>query len=191
MRHNQKGRKLGRTASHRKATMSALATALLKHKKVRTTVAKAKETRLFVEPLITRAKRAHLLSGDEKQVAAARIHARRMVGRYIKDDEVLKALFTEIAPKVAERPGGYTRVVKLGRRQGDAAEIAIIELVDWNVAVSQKPKISKPRPTRRKKGPSVALTAEAAAAMGVTTAEVTEAPVASQIITETAAEEEA
>src|SRR5689334_2505489 len=123
MRHNQKGRKLGRTASHRRATLSALATSLLKHKKVRTTVAKAKETRLFVEPLITRAKRAHLLAGEEKTVTAARIHARRMVGRFIKDDEVLKELFTEIAPKVAERPGGYTRVVKLGRRQGDAAEI--------------------------------------------------------------------
>jgi large subunit ribosomal protein L17 len=152
--------------------MSALATSLLKHKKVRTTVAKAKETRLYVEPLITRAKRAHLLTGDETSVTAARIHARRMVGRFIKDNEVLKELFTEIAVKVADRPGGYTRIVKLGRRQGDAAEIAMIELVDWNMGTAAKPKISKPRPTRRKQ--TTPLNKEAAAATGVTTAEVVE-----------------
>lgn len=176
MRHNQKGRKLGRTASHRKATMSALSTALLKHKKVRTTLAKAKETRLYVEPLITRAKRAHLLTGDEKAITAARIHARRMVGRYIKDNDVLKELFTEIAPKVADRPGGYTRVVKLGRRQGDAAEIAIIELVDWNSGATPKAKISKPRPTRRKAAPAAGKKTEAAVAAKATEV-VEEAPV--------------
>jgi large subunit ribosomal protein L17 len=168
--------------------MSALATALLKHKKVRTTVAKAKETRLYVEPLITRAKRAHLLTGDEKAVTAARIHARRMVGRFIKDADVLKTLFTEIAPKVADRPGGYTRVVKLGRRQGDAAEIAMIELVDWNTDATPKTKISKPRPTRRKATPAATKTTEAAAATTATTAEVVEEPAASEPISAEAAE---
>lgn len=175
--------------------MSALATALLKHKKVRTTLAKAKETRLYVEPLITKAKRAHLLTGDEKTVTAARIHARRMVGRFIKDNDVLKELFTEIVDKVAARPGGYTRVVKLGRRQGDAAEIAMIELVDWNTGTASKPKISKPRPTRRKATPKVSSAApEAAAATGVTTADVVaEAPASEPIADaeETTSEEKA
>jgi large subunit ribosomal protein L17 len=152
MRHGNKGRKLGRTATHRRATLNALATALLQHKKIRTTVAKAKEARIYVEPLITSAKRALALTGDEKLVSAQRVHARRQIGRFIKDGEVLKTLFTEIAPKVANRPGGYTRVVKLGRRLGDSAEMAILELVDWNEtgSVAPKEKISKPRPTRRK-----------------------------------------
>ncbi len=151
MRHGNKGRKLGRTSTHRKATLNALATALLQHKKIKTTVAKAKEARIYVEPLITTAKRSLALTGDEKLVSIQRVHARRQVGRFIKDNEVLKTLFTEIAPKVANRPGGYTRVVKLGRRLGDSAEMAILELVDWNESGSApKQKVSKPRPTRRK-----------------------------------------
>jgi large subunit ribosomal protein L17 len=151
MRHGNKGRKLGRTSTHRKATLNALATALLQHKKIRTTVAKAKEARIYVEPLITSAKRALALTGDEKLVSAQRVHARRQIGRFIKDGEVLKTLFTEIAPKVANRPGGYTRVVKLGRRLGDSAEMAILELVDWNESGAEpKAKVSKPRPTRRR-----------------------------------------
>lgn len=169
--------------------MSALATALLKHKKVRTTLAKAKETRLYVEPLITKAKRAHQLTGEEKTVTAARIHARRMVGRFIKDNDVLKELFTEIVEKVADRQGGYTRVVKLGRRQGDAAEIAMIELVDWNTGAASKPKISKPRPTRRKAAPSTTAAAPQAAPAAV----VEEAPAAEPVAEaeETATEEKA
>jgi large subunit ribosomal protein L17 len=151
MIHGRKGRKLGRTYTHRKATLNALATSLLQHKKIKTTVAKAKEARIYVEPLITMAKRSLALTGDEKEVSIQRVHARRQVGRYIKDGDVLKTLFTEIAPKVADRPGGYTRVVKLGKRLGDSAEMAILELVDWNESGSEaRPKISKPRPTRRK-----------------------------------------
>ncbi len=152
MRHGNKGRKLGRTSTHRRATLNALATSLLQHKKIRTTVAKAKETRLHVEPLITTAKRALALTGDEKLISIQRVHARRQIGRFIKDNDVLKTLFTEIAPRVANRPGGYTRVVKLGRRLGDSAEMAILELVDWNETGSNTPKskVSKPRPTRRK-----------------------------------------
>lgn len=150
MRHSQKGRKLGRTSTHRKATMNSLSTALILHKKIRTTVAKAKEMRLYVEPLITTAKNANLLQGDDAAITAKRVHARRMAARFIKDNDALKVLFTEIAPKVANRPGGYTRVIKLGKRQGDAAEMALIELVDWNDVAAKKPKLSKPRPTRRK-----------------------------------------
>ncbi|MCK5457871.1 MAG: 50S ribosomal protein L17, partial [Melioribacteraceae bacterium] len=128
MRHRVKGRKLNRTASHRTATMRALATALIREKKIRTTVAKAKETRVFVEPIVTRAK------NDT-------VAARRIIAKDIQDKEVLKELFNEIIPKIGDRPGGYTRVVKLGRRLGDAAEMAIIEFVDYNDIVERK----KPR----------------------------------------------
>jgi large subunit ribosomal protein L17 len=126
MRHRKSLSKLGRTASHRKALLASLCTALLRHKKIRTTTAKAKETRMVVEKMITRAKNAY---GREDK--AKNVHDRRMVARTIKDAEVVKELFAEIAEKVSSRPGGYTRIVKLGRRQGDGAEVAIIELVDF------------------------------------------------------------
>jgi len=125
MRHRVKGRKLGRTASHRKATLSALATSLLRHKRIKTTLAKAKETRGYVERLITKARK-----GD--------LHSQRQVMDVLKDKEVVKELFAEIVPKVGERPGGYTRVVKLGNRMGDGAEMAIIELVDYNDIATAK-----------------------------------------------------
>lgn len=125
MRHRVKGRKLGRTASHRKATLAALATSLLRHKRIKTTVAKAKETRGFVERLITKARK-----GD--------LHSRKQVMDVLKDKEVVKELFAEIVPKIGERPGGYTRVIKLGNRLGDGAEMAIIELVDYNDIVTAK-----------------------------------------------------
>jgi len=125
MRHRVKGRKLGRTASHRKATLIALATALLKHKRIKTTLAKAKETRGIVEKLITKARK-----GD--------LHSQKQVMNVIKDKEVVKELFAEIIPKVGERPGGYTRVIKLGNRLGDAASMAIIELVDYSDIIAAK-----------------------------------------------------
>ena len=128
MRHRLKGRKLGRTASHKKATLRALATQLLKYKKIRTTHAKAKETQRFVEPLITRAK-------------SDTIANRRYIYRFIKDSDVLSELFGDVAEKVRERNGGYTRVVKLGARVGDAADMSIIELVDYNEVA--KPKKAK------------------------------------------------
>jgi large subunit ribosomal protein L17 len=127
MRHRKSGRKLGVTASHRKSMLASLCTSLLRHKKIRTTVAKAKETRMVVEKLITRAKNAVAVEGEKKNV-----HARRMIARSIKDRTVVSELFNEIAPKVANRAGGYTRVVKLGQRFGDGAEVAILELVDYN-----------------------------------------------------------
>lgn len=133
MRHRKAGRKLKRTASHRKATLIALSTALLRHKKIRTTVAKAKETRSFVEKLITRAKNA---VARETQDGKKDVHARREVYRYIKDRALIQELFSEIAPKVMSRPGGYTRVVKLGQRHGDGAHVAILELVDYTTGAA-------------------------------------------------------
>ena len=116
MRHRKKGRKLQRTASHRRAMLRNLATSLFRHERIETTTAKAKELRPYAERLITLARR-----GD--------LHARRLVARKIQDREVLGKLFDEISPRYAERPGGYTRILKLGNRKGDAAEISLIELV--------------------------------------------------------------
>lgn len=125
MRHRVKGRKLSRTSSHRAALLRSLATSLFKHKRIRTTIAKAKEARSYAESLITKAKKNDL-------------HSRRIISEDIKDRKVLKELFDEIVPKVGDRPGGYTRVVRLGRRLGDAAELAILELVDYNDVINDK-----------------------------------------------------
>ncbi len=130
MRHRVAGRKLKRTASHRRALLRSLATSLIRHKKVRTTEAKAKAASRYVEPIISRAKRAYLA---EQSGASPDVHARRVVARDIHDGAVVKELFTEVASKVAERPGGYTRVVKLGSRIGDGARMAVLELVDYNL----------------------------------------------------------
>jgi len=130
MRHRLKGRKLGRTASHRSAMLRNLAVALIKHKKITTTLAKAKQTRLFVEPLITKAK------NDS-------VHSRRLVARNIQDREAVHELFGEIIQKIGDRPGGYTRIVKLGNRLGDSSEMAIIELVDYNDSAKVKSKTKK------------------------------------------------
>ena len=116
MRHRKKGRNLSRSPSHRKAVLRNLATSLFQHERITTTTAKAKELRPYAERLITLAKR-----GD--------LHARRLVGRRIGDREVLGKLFDDIGPRYSERPGGYTRILKLGNRKGDAAEMALIELV--------------------------------------------------------------
>ncbi len=130
MRHRVKGRKLGRTAAHREATLRLLATSLLQHKKIKTTVSKAKELRSYVEPLITKAK-------------VDSVANRRHISRFIKDKEIVKELFSEIVEKIGDRPGGYTRVIKLGQRRGDAAEMAIIELVDYSDVAEDKPKKTK------------------------------------------------
>jgi large subunit ribosomal protein L17 len=145
MRHRKSGRKLKRTASHRRATLAALSTALLRHKRITTTVAKAKETRMLVEKMITRAKNAVA----KTDAPALGVHARREVGRMIKDRTVIGELFATIAPKVAGRPGGYTRIVKLGQRYGDGAEMAVIELVDFNTG--QEPAEKKPAEKKAKK----------------------------------------
>ena len=116
MRHRNKGRKLSRTSTHRRATLRNLATSLFLHERIETTTAKAKELRPFAERLITLARR-----GD--------VHARRSGGPTIQDRDVLGKLFDDIAPRYAERPGGYTRILKVDRRKGDAAEMSLIELV--------------------------------------------------------------
>jgi large subunit ribosomal protein L17 len=129
MRHRVEGRKLKRTHSHRKALLRGLATQLLRHKRIKTTEAKAKETRRYAEAIITRAKRAYLA---EQNGAPINVHARRVVARDVNDPQVVHELFSEIVQKVANRPGGYTRVVKLRQRIGDGARLAIVELVDYN-----------------------------------------------------------
>ena len=116
MRHRAKGRQLSRTSSHRRALLNNMATSLFEHGRVITTEAKAKELRPFAEKLITLARR-----GD--------LHARRLVQRKIKDRETLSRLFSEIGPRFAARPGGYTRILKMGHREGDGADIARIELL--------------------------------------------------------------
>ncbi len=139
MRHRKAGRKLKRTASHRKALYANLSTSILQYKRVQTTLAKAKEVRCLVEKLITRAKQANL-----NENVAAQVHARRIVARVVKDKDIVKELFSEIAPKMADRKGGYTRIIKLGQRRGDAGEVAIVELVDYNLGqVAKKPKVKK------------------------------------------------
>ena len=122
MRHNRSINHLGRKSGHRKAMLANMASSLILHKRITTTVAKAKALREYVEPLITKSK-------DDST------HSRRMVFSYLKQKEAVTELFRIVAPKIATRPGGYTRIIKIGFRQGDAAEMAFIELVDFNETV--------------------------------------------------------
>ncbi|MGM0376794.1 MAG: 50S ribosomal protein L17 [Bacteroidota bacterium] len=140
MRHRKKFNHLGRTSSHRKAMLSNMASSLILHKRIKTTVAKAKALRPYVEPLINRAKTDNT-------------HSRRMVFSYLQDKEAVSELFREVAEKVADRPGGYTRILKLGNRGGDAAEICYIELVDYNEnMLSAKSGGEKKRTRRSRRG---------------------------------------
>jgi large subunit ribosomal protein L17 len=139
MRHRKSFTQLGRTASHRKATLENLATQVFMHKKIQTTTVKAKAVRPLVERLITFAK-----SGS--------LHARRQVLRTVRDKEVVKELFEEIAPVYSARNGGYTRVVKLGQRQGDGAEVAFLELVDFEGVRKEKKEKKGKKKTEKEKG---------------------------------------
>lgn len=134
MRHGKKINHLGRTASHRKAMLSNMACSLILHKRIHTTVAKAKALRVYVEPLLTKSKEDTT-------------HNRRTVFSYLQDKYAVSELFRTIAPKIAERNGGYTRIIKTGFRQGDAADIAMIELVDFNELYN--PKAEEKKATRR------------------------------------------
>lgn len=138
MRHNKKFNHLGRTASHRDAMLANMAISLIMHKRITTTLAKAKALKKYVEPLITRSKEDTT-------------NSRRVVFRYLQNKYAVTELFKEVAAKVADRPGGYTRVIKLGTRQGDAAQIAFIELVDFdeNMAKAPKAEAKKTRRSRR------------------------------------------
>ena len=136
MRHNKAVNHLGRKSAHRKATLASLATALILHKRIETTVAKAKALKPYVEPLITKSK-------DDSTPS------RRVVFSYLKDKNATAELFRTIAPKIADRPGGYLRILHTGFRQGDASEMALIEFVDFNeAALASAPKEAK-KTTRR------------------------------------------
>ncbi|HEY6906926.1 MAG TPA: 50S ribosomal protein L17 [Ignavibacteriaceae bacterium] len=137
MRHRTKGKKLKRTSSHRAALMDSLATSLLRHKRIKTTEIKAKEARKHIEALITKAKKNDL-------------HSKRQIMSHINDKDVVKELFSEIVPKIGDRPGGYTRVIKLGNRIGDAASMAILELVDYNDVINAKAEEQKEKREARK-----------------------------------------
>ena len=134
MRHNKNFNHLGRQAGHRKAMLSNMATSLILHKRIETTVAKAKAVQRFVEPLVTKSKEDTT-------------HSRRIVFSYLKQKEAVTELFRTIAPKISERPGGYTRILKTGFRLGDAADMCIIEFVDLNARASRPPRL--PTPSRR------------------------------------------
>ena len=158
MRHGNKNNHLGRTTSHRKAMLANMATSLILHKRITTTLAKAKVLRGYVEPLLTKSK------NDTT-------HSRRTVFSYLQDKDATTILFREIAEKIANRPGGYTRIVKLENRLGDNAEMAIIELVDYNTVYGADTAAAAKKSTRRRGGSSKAKTAAPAAAKEVAAAE--------------------
>ena len=137
MRHNKAINHLGRKSGHRKALLANMATSLILHKRIQTTVAKAKALKMYVEPLITKSKEDTT-------------HSRRVVFSYLKNKEAVTELFRTVAPKIAERPGGYTRVLKTGFRYGDGADMALIELVDFNeAALASTAKKAAKKTTRR------------------------------------------
>ena len=136
MRHNKNFNHLGRQAGHRKAMLSNMAVSLIIHKRIQTTVAKAKAVQKFIEPLVTKSKEDST-------------HSRRVVFSYLKQKEAVTELFRTVAPKIADRPGGYTRVLKTGFRQGDGADMALIELVDFNEAALAAAKKPAKKTTRR------------------------------------------
>ena len=152
MRHNKKFNHLGRTADHRKAMLANMAISLIMHKRITTTLAKAKALKMYVEPLITRSKNDTTTS-------------RRVVFRYLQNKYAVTELFKEISAKVADRPGGYTRIIKLGIRKGDAAEMAFIDLVDFDENMAKTPKAAAKKTRRsRKAAPKAEAPVEAPAA---------------------------
>ena len=165
MRHNKKFNHLGRTASHRSSMLANMAVSLIMHKRITTTVAKAKALKKYVEPLITRAKEDTT-------------NNRRVVFSYLQDKFAIKELFSVVSEKVGDRPGGYTRIIKLGTRQGDAAETCFIELVDFDEAMAKTPKAAKK--TRRAGKKASAAPAEAKEEAAPVAEEVAEAPVAEE-----------
>ena len=152
MRHNKAINHLGRKSGHRKALLANMAPSLILNKRIQTTVAKAKALQVYIEPLITKSK-------DDST------HSRRVVFSYLKNKEAVAELFRTVAPKIADRPGGYTRVLKTGFRQGDGADMALIELVDFNEAALASAKKPAKKTTRRssKKAAEAAPAAEAQA----------------------------
>lgn len=148
MRHRKGFNHLGRKSAHRKAMLANMASSLILHKRIKTTQAKAKALRMYVEPLVNKAKLSVTVKTDKMEAT----HLRRTVFSYLKQKEAVTELFREVAPKVADRPGGYTRIIKLGKRLGDDAEMAYIELVDFNeLLLGTEAKVEKKSRRRRKR----------------------------------------
>jgi len=163
MRHGKKNNHLGRTDSHRKAMLANMASSLIKHKRITTTLAKAKALRMYVEPMITKSK-------------TDTTHSRRIVFSYLQDKETVTELFRDVAAKVANRPGGYTRIIKLNNRLGDNAEMALIELVDYNEVYGKDTDAAEKKTTRRGRSRTKKADAPAAEATATTEEATTEAP---------------
>lgn len=176
MRHGDKIKNLGRKTAHRKALMNNLTCQLIQHKRIVTTLAKAKALRVFAEPLITRSKEDNM-------------HNRRVVFSYLQDKEAIKELFGVIGDKVASRPGGYTRIIKLERRMGDAADMAMIELVDFNEIYGKEAKDTAAKKTRRSRRSSGAAAKKETPAATANEAVAEETLVETAPVTEAAAEE--
>lgn len=189
MRHRKSFNHLGRTSSHRKAMLSNMASSLILHKRITTTVAKAKALRSYIEPLLTKAKEDTT-------------HSRRVVFSYLRDKYAITELFRNISGKIADRPGGYTRIIKLGKRLGDNAEMALIELVDYNELLLSEKTSKKAKSTRRRRGGSkkkveavvvaeTAVAEEATVVEETSTTEVTEteAPAVEEVKAKVATEE--
>lgn len=164
MRHNKKFNHLGRQAAHRSSLLANMTVSLILHKRINTTLAKAKALRIYAEPLINRAKNDTMAN-------------RRLVFSYLQSKEAVKILFQEIAEKIANRPGGYTRILKTGNRLGDNAKTCFIELVDYNEAMLKDTKAAKAKSTRRSRGKKAAA-AEAAPAAEAPATEAPELPAA-------------
>jgi len=177
MRHRKGFNHLGRTSSHRKAMLANMATSLILHKRITTTTAKAKALRSYVEPLITKSK-------DDTT------HSRRVVFSYLKNKYAVSELFREVSPKIVDRPGGYTRILKLGNRLGDNADMCIIELVDYNENLLEAAD-KKPKSTRRRRSSGKKKEAEEAStsASGEATADKVEAVEAVEAVKAEEAEE--
>jgi len=179
MRHKKNFNHLSRTSAHRKAMLSNMASSLIMHKRIETTTAKAKALKRFLEPLITRSK-------DDTT------HSRRVVFSYLQDKEAVTELFREVSAKVADRPGGYTRIIRLGNRLGDNADICLIELVDFNENLLAEKAASKKSSSRRRRGGSKKKVEEGAAVETAVAEEVvSEEAVAEETVTEEAPAEDA
>jgi large subunit ribosomal protein L17 len=178
MRHGKKINHLSRTDSHRKAMLGNMASSLILHKRITTTLAKAKALRVYVEPILTKSK-------------SDTTHSRRIVFSYLQDKDAVTILFREIAEKIASRPGGYTRIIKMENRLGDNAEMALIELVDYNTVYGTDTTKTEKKSTRRRGGAKGKTAAPAAKAAPAATAEVTPADDATVVEETPAAKPEA
>ncbi|MDJ1466690.1 50S ribosomal protein L17 [Cytophagaceae bacterium DM2B3-1] len=172
MRHGKTDNHLGRTVGHRRALLSNMASSLILHKRIKTTVAKAKELRKYVEPLLTKAK-------DDTT------HSRRVVFSYLQNKESVKVLFGDVAEKIANREGGYTRIIKLGNRLGDNADMCLIELVDYNETLLNARTEAKTKTRRSRRGSTGKAKVEEATVLASDASAETEKPAITEVSTDT------